>query len=348
MEEKPIGAHFENSPASLKIAVLGSHSALQILKGAKDEGFETLVLAEGKNARLYRRFDLADEVIELADYSEIPSLDQKLVRENAVLVPHGSLISHANIERLDAMKCKYYGNKKILEWELDRSKQKQWIEKAGLNAPREFKHAREIDSQAIVKYDGARGGKGYFLAGSESEYEAGKAKFGNAKHVIQQYVLGVPFYIHYFQSILTGELEIMSMDRRYETNADALGRIPLERQKQMKAEPSFTVVGNSPLVLRESMLETAFEMGEKLVEASRSLAGARGLFGPFCIESIITPEQEFFVVEVSARIVAGTNLFVQGSPYTALKYGFPVSTGRRVAMEIRRAVKENRLEEVLS
>jgi 5-formaminoimidazole-4-carboxamide-1-(beta)-D-ribofuranosyl 5'-monophosphate synthetase len=57
---------------------------------------------------------------------------------------------------------------------------------------------------------------------------------------------------------------------------------------------------------------------------------------------------EFVVFEVSARIVAGTNPFVHGSPYTWLRYDFPMSTGRRIAMELRQALNEDRLDEVLS
>ena len=52
------------------------------------------------------------------------------------------------------------------------------------------------------------------------------------------------------------------MDRWYETNVDAIGRIPLKSQKLADISPSFVVVGNAPLVLRESMLSTAMEMGE--------------------------------------------------------------------------------------
>ena len=45
------------------IATLGSHSALQILKGAHDEGFRTLAIATRDTERLYRSFAFVDEVI---------------------------------------------------------------------------------------------------------------------------------------------------------------------------------------------------------------------------------------------------------------------------------------------
>ena len=45
------------------VATLGSHSALQILKGAHDEGFNTLAIANQETTRLYQSFAFIDEVI---------------------------------------------------------------------------------------------------------------------------------------------------------------------------------------------------------------------------------------------------------------------------------------------
>jgi 5-formaminoimidazole-4-carboxamide-1-(beta)-D-ribofuranosyl 5'-monophosphate synthetase len=84
-----------------------------------------------------------------------------------------------------------------------------------------------------------------------------------------------------------------------------------------------------------------------VIEASKKLEPG-GLFGPFCLEAIVTPDLEFYVFEISARIVAGTNPYVNGSPYTDLRYDVPMSTGRRVAREIKNAIEHDRLQEVLT
>jgi len=53
------------------------------------------------------------------------------------------------------------------------------------------------------------------------------------------------------------------------------------------------------------------------------------------------------VFEISSRIVAGTNPFISGSPYSALiEPG--LSTGRRIAQEIVYAKDNNLLKEVLT
>ena len=160
-------------------------------------------------------------------------------------------------------------------------------------------------------------------------------------------MVGTPLYIHYFYSPLDKELEIMSLDRRYETNVDSIGRIGAKDQMDLQIETSYNIVGNLPVVVRESLLPKMFDMGEAVVKESQKLE-PRGLFGPFCLEAIVTPDLEFYVFEISARIVAGTNPYINGSPYTDLRYQEPMSTGRRVAREIKKAIAADRLREVLS
>ena len=123
-------------------------------------------------------------------------------------------------------------------------------------------------------------------------------------------MVGVTLYVHYFQSVLQDRLEILSMDRRYETNADALGRLPQATQAELEPQPSYVVVGNSELALRESMLEEAYAMGERVVEASKGLIDERGLWGPFCLETIITPDLKFHVIEISCRIVGESSTII--------------------------------------
>src|SRR3989339_557783 len=323
------------------ISTLGSHSALQILKGAKDEGFKTLVIALNKQINFYKRFPFIDEIVGVNAFPEFPKIEKKLIDKNVVVIPHGSFVAYLGMEGNKKMTLPYFGNKKVLDFEFDRIKQGDWLKKAGINTPEEYKNINNVKFPVIIKSFGAAGGKGYYLVNDKQDLEDKIKKFKSQQYVIQQYVVGVSLYIHYFYSPLTKTLEILSMDRRYETNVDALGRIPFN------VDPSYVVVGNSPLVLRESMLPEAYSMGEKVVKKSQELISPQGLFGPFCLETIITPDQKFYVIEISARIVAGTNLFIEGSPYSDLLYNEPMSTGRRIAREIKNAINEDKLNLIL-
>lgn len=328
------------------IVTLGSHTALQILKGAKDEGFTTLSIVTPQQENLYRRFDFIDEILTLPSFRDFPSIEKELQKRKAIIVPHGSFVSYLGLVENKKMKVKYFGNKTVLDWEADREKQHQWLNQAGLLLPRQFSKEEPIDSPVIVKSFGAAGGRGYFVAKNKKELNKKIHRFGDNPYIIQEYVIGVPLYIHYFYSTLSGKLEILGIDRRYETNVDSIGRIPAYLQDRT-LEPSFVVVGNLPLVLRESMLEEAFTMGEDVVATSRELIDKRGLFGPFCLETIITSDQRFYCIEISCRIVAGTNLYISGSPYSSYIYNEPMSMGRRIAREIKEAIRKKRLAELL-
>ncbi len=351
MTSKPILPASLN-PKDFVIATIGSHSALQILKGAKDEGFTTLAICKEGTERVYdsRGYGVADEIISVKSFDDWnENLEQQLIDKNAIIIPHGSFIAYMGHDRVRNMKVMYYGTKEILEWESDRTMERQWMEKSGLILPRVFTDPNEIDKPVIVKFHGAGGGFGYFVAkNAEQFWEVKNRKYpDNDDYAIQEYIVGVPIYAHYFQSPVTGEIEIVSFDKRYESNADSIGRIRAEDQLAANIHTSYTIVGNIPVVVRESLLPKFFEMGENVVKVSKELCGGKGLFGPFCLECIVTRKLEIFCFEISARIVAGTNPFVEGSPYTALKYDVPMSTGRRIALDIKSAIEGGKLEAIL-
>jgi 5-formaminoimidazole-4-carboxamide-1-(beta)-D-ribofuranosyl 5'-monophosphate synthetase len=330
-----------------KIATLGSHSALQILKGARDEGFSTICVAEKGRLKPYQSYKVADEFIEIDSFKDYFSIEKKLIKTNAIIIPHGSFVAYLGYKKVEQVKAMYYGNKKILKWESDRKKERQWMEKAGLKLPRIYKNPKDIDQAVIVKYDGASGGKGYFIAKNEKEFNEGIKKYAKGrKQTTQEYIVGVPIYAHYFYSPVTGELEVMGFDSRYESNADSIGRIAARDQLAADIRTSYTVTGNVPIVVRESLLPKIFEMGESVVKVAKQLTG-RELFGPFCLEGVIDPNLDFYIFEISARIVAGTNPFINGSPYTWLRYDEPMSTGRRIARDIKMAIEKGELEKVL-
>src|SRR5581483_4096230 len=104
------------------IATLGSHCSLQVLKGAKDEGFKTLLVSERRRLGLYRRFDFIDEILEVDSFSEIMGdrCRRRLKQSNAVLIPHGTLISQMKSDEIEKIDTPILGNKWILRWEADR------------------------------------------------------------------------------------------------------------------------------------------------------------------------------------------------------------------------------------
>ena len=336
------------APKNYKIATIGSHSALQILKGAHDEGFKTIAICIKGREKPYRQFKVADEIISIKGYNELMKVQDELIKKNSIFIPHASLIAYVGIDAVEKFKVPYYGNKNILRYEANRKIEREWLKNSKLKVPKIFDSPKDIDRVVIIKFHGAKGDKGYFLAKNERDFKQ-KIKLhpGDEDYVIQEYIVGVPMFTHYFYSPLTDELEVMGFDKRYESNVDSLGRVTARDQMVLpKIDPSYVIVGNIPVVVRESFLPRIIEMGEDVIKESRKMV-KRGLWGPFCLESIMTPEEDIFVFEISARIVAGTNPYIYGSPYTWLRYNEPMSTGRRIAREIKMAIKKNQLNKIL-
>jgi len=338
------------------IATLGSHCALQVLKGAKDEGFTTLLVCEKKRESLYRRFSFIDELIMVDSFSEIltDECQNKLKEKNAILIPHGTLISQMTSDEIESISVPIFGNKWILRWESDRAMKEKLMLESKLDVPKSIKNPKDIKRLVIAKRHGAAGGKGYFMASSEDEYNRKRDKLisqglikDDSDLYLQEYHSGVLAYLQFFYSPITQELEFFGVDKRHESDIEGLGRIPAKEQLDMDEIPSFNVIANSPLVLRESLLEKVYSMGESFVEASKRLV-TPGMNGPFCIEGVYDQDANFFSFEFSARIVAGTNIFMEGSPYTALLYDEPMSMGRRIAREVKIAESKNMLEKIVT
>ena len=145
----------------VSVATLGSHCALQVLKGAKDEGLKTILVSEKKREKLYRRFKFIDEIILVDSFSEITSTDceAKLKENDAVLIPHGTLIAQMNSEHIESIKTPIFGNKWILRWESDRKLKEQLMIEAKLDVPKSILNPKDIDRLVIAKRQGAAGGK---------------------------------------------------------------------------------------------------------------------------------------------------------------------------------------------
>jgi 5-formaminoimidazole-4-carboxamide-1-(beta)-D-ribofuranosyl 5'-monophosphate synthetase len=164
---------------------------------------------------------------------------------------------------------------------------------------------------------------------------------------LQEYALGVNVYPSYFSSIVKDDVEFLAVDRRYESAVDSIGKIPAGQQLDIDVNPTYTVVGNFPIVLRESLLPELMRMGDNVHRKAQQLAPP-GIIGPFCLETVITEDLKIYCFEISARIVAGTNVGIGTSPYAYLKYGDNMYMGRRIALELKEAQAQGKLNTVLA
>lgn len=102
----------------VSIAVLASHSALDVLDGAKEEGFKTVAVAKRGRDRAYREFPVVDRLIVLEEYVDILKIVDELKRESAVFVPNRSFAVYVGYDAIEKeFPIPIFGNRHLLRWE---------------------------------------------------------------------------------------------------------------------------------------------------------------------------------------------------------------------------------------
>ena len=74
-----------------------------------------------------------------------------------------------------------------------------------------------------------------------------------------------------------------------------------------------------------------------------------GIIGPFALQGSVVPgppDEEIVIFDVSLRIPGSPG--TKFTHYTECRWGFSISAGRRIAMEIKSAANEHRMEEIVT
>ena len=352
-----------NGYSGVKIGVLGSHSALEVMDGAKDEGLETIVICQKGRETPYKRFGrIADEIVVLKKFKDMTSskMQQKLREGNTIIVPHRSLTAYLGYKAIEnRFKVPIFGNRALFQAEERANKKNQYylLEKARIKHPRIFKNPKNINKPSIVKVQekNRKLERAFFTVTSYSDYKkksAEKIKQGIiAKNdlensSIEELVIGTYMNFNYFYTPISDNVDFIGIERRLQTNLHDFNALPAKQQLEINIDPQNIEVGHTPASIRESLLEKVIVMGDKFVKAVKR-EYSPGIIGPFSLQSVITKDLEFIVYDVSLR-VPGNPIVATTSPYTKYQYGTTFGIGRRIAMEIKKAQDEGRLEEIVT
>jgi 5-formaminoimidazole-4-carboxamide-1-(beta)-D-ribofuranosyl 5'-monophosphate synthetase len=347
----------------ITICALGSHSALDILDGAKDEGFPTLAVCQKGREKPYKAFRrIVDEVMLLDEFSAIieKRIQDQLVSRNCIFVPHRSFTAYIDYESIeDTFELPLFGNRGLLRIEERTGARNQYdlLKKAGIRIPKRFANAREVEDAAIVKVQEAKRKleRAFFTISSYKDYVEKSQKMVKeglvseadlGKAVIEEFVLGTYFNFNYFYSPLAEEVELLGIDRRLQTNLNDFVSLPARQQLEIEPRIQNIEIGHTPATIRESMLQKVLEMGEKFARAVKEEYGV-GPIGPFALQSSVTVDLDIVVFDVSPR-VPGSPIIATTSPYSKYYFGKVVGTGRRIAMEIKKGIEEDRLSELVT
>ena len=354
------------------IAVIGSHSALDVCRGAKDEGFRTLVVVEKGRDKTYAKYfktkgelGCVDEVLYVDKFKDILSLkiQNELKKRNCIFIPHRSFEVYVN--DYDAIENKFnvpvFGNKKLLRLEERTESPNQYdlLKWANIKFPKRFKNPKDIDRLVLVKAQQEKVSfeRGFFFASSPKEFEqeAKKrmasgliSKQGLKYAIIEEFVVGTSVNFNFFYSAVGKRLELVGTDTRRQTNLDGFLRLPAQQQIEAARylEVTFKEMGHTAVTLPESLIEEAMEIGERFVKATQQKFSP-GVIGPFALQSLIRPvfpKLEIIVYDVAPRFPGSPG--IASTPYSGYLYGKSLSMGRRVAMEIKEAIRLNKLKQI--
>lgn len=364
------------------IGVLASHSALDVCEGAVEEGFKTHAVCEKGREKTYTEYfkarrqngKLIRGVVDSADvynkFNEIMKTEnqKKLCDKNTVFIPNRSFTSYCGIDELeDNFRVPMFGSRNLLRSE-ERGIEKDYywlLEKAGLPFPEKIEKPEDIDCLVIVKLPHAvkKLERGFFTCASYDEFkEKSKAlmkhgvitKEALVDARIERYIIAPVFNLDMFYSPIEEEMskiELLGIDWRFETSLDGHVRLPAPQQmtlNEKQVTPEYTVCGHNSATLRESLLEDVFELAEKYVAATQEYYKP-GIIGAFCLQTCVDKDLNFYVYDVAPRIGGGTNVHVSvGHPYGNTLWRKPMSTGRRIAVEIKNAIEQERIEEIVT
>lgn len=352
-----------NEYSDVKIGVMGSHSALEIMDGAKDENFQTTVYCEKGRETPYQRFSrLSDEVIILNKFKDmvLPKIQKNMRDTNTIIIPHRSLTVYLGYKTIEnTFKVPIFGNRKLFQAEERANKKNQYylLEKAKIKFPRLFKDPKSINKPCIIKVQELKRPleRAFFTVSSYKDYkEKSEAKIKNGliskkdleKASIEELVIGTYMNFNFFHTPISKQVDFIGIERRLQTNVHDFNALPAKQQLEIPMDLQNIEVGHTPASIRESLLDKVIKMGDKFV-ATVKKEYAPGIIGPFSLQSVITKDLELVVYDVSLR-VPGNPIVATTSPYTKYQYGKTFGVGRRIAMEIRRAQEEGRLDEIVT
>lgn len=349
------------------IATIGGHSALEICLGAKKEGFKTLVLVQKGREQTYTKYfsNLVDEFIILNNFSELTDTktSSRLQKKKCILIPHRYIQVYCDREKFENnFTIPVFGNKFLLKYE-DREgdfNQYQILKKAGVPFPKQFNTPKDIDRLVLVKVNEKDRSyeRAFFFAKTEKEFDkkseelidSGKITRDSLKNaIIEEYLIGAQVNFNFFYSPLNSKLELLGTDIRRQTNIDGFIRIPFREQQQIQEiNPTYIEAGHIAVTVKESLLEQAFILAEKLLMGARKIVSP-GIIGPFALQTAIIPgppQERIVVYDISLRMPGspGTSF----TPYSQYHFGESISFGQRIAREIGKALQNKMISKIVS
>jgi 5-formaminoimidazole-4-carboxamide-1-(beta)-D-ribofuranosyl 5'-monophosphate synthetase len=349
---------------NISIGTIGSHSALEIMDWAKDENIKTVCICQRDREIPYRRFSrLSDEIISLDQFSCIvdEEVQTKLRSLNTIIVANRAFTAYVGYDNIEnKLQIPIFGNRELLRAEERSVQRNQYylLDEAKIRRPRIYEEPSQINNLAMVKVQEARRKleRAFFIVTSYEDYkrkatskiEQGVIREEDLKYAtIEEYIVGTYFNFNFFYSPIKKETEFLGIERRLQTNLhDFTTSLTAKQQMEIDVGIQNIEVGHTPASIRESLLERVFKIGDRFTNAVKK-EYPPGIIGPISLQGVVTLDLDLVIYDVSLR-VPGNPIMATTSPYTKYYFGHTLGVGRRIAMEVKNAIAEKKISEVVT
>jgi len=370
-------------PSKITVGVLGGHSGLDVCHGAKKYGFSTVAVCQKGREKTYSKYfatkpdmdvvpgqveawkadkGCVDEVILVDKFADIvkPEVQERLRELNTIFLHNRYFWVYCDFEEIENdFLVPIFGTRHMLKLEERDVEKNQYylLEQAGIRIPKIFPTPEDIDRMVLVKVNEIKRSyeRAFFVASSPDDYKKKAKELIDAgitdqasldKAVIEEFIVGAQINLNYFYSPIDDELELMGTDLRRQTNLDGFLRLTAPEQTEILkyTKPRMIETGHIACTMKESLLEKAFDIGEKFVKLT-SQEVPPGIIGPFALQGAVSAEdgkEEFVIFDVSMRIPGSPG--TRSTPYSGYLYGDSLSYGERIGMELRTAVRADKLD----
>ncbi len=329
-----------------------------------------------------------DEVLTVEKFSDItkPEIQKELKKRNVIFIHNRYFWVYCNFDEVEDIKkftAPIYGNRKFVKFEERNIGRNQYwlLQQAKIRTPKVIRDGlvgfanekdlrKVLDDHFVVKKGGPlivkvneaqrKYERAFFIINSEHDYfEISERMIKNGvinrdilnSALIEEFVIGAQVNFNFFYSTISQRLELMGTDARRQTSLDGFLRLDAERQLELLKKgyrPSMIETGHYSVTIKESLIEKAYEIGEKFVKATKEHYG-QSIIGPFALQGAVASEngrEELVIFDVSMRIPGSPG--TKFTPYTSYLWGEPMSYGERIAIEIKEAIKAKKLDLVLT
>ncbi|MFX0098538.1 MAG: DUF1297 domain-containing protein [Candidatus Hodarchaeota archaeon] len=361
---------------NIHIGIFGSHSAEEVGMAAKSMGMPTYIICQSGREKLYLDYNkhLYDHALVLDKFSDLTKEENysKLIEKNVILIPNRSFSVYCGYDQIENdFKVPLYGNRFILRAEERTAPKSQYwlMEQSGMRMPLQFKKPEDIDRLAIVKVQqkGNKLERAFFYPSNYEDYKQqadelikkdiiDEAELKEA--VIEEFCLGPRFNANfqaYALEDIFGRLDFVGLEDRIQVNIGGLLNLPAREQLKINIALKNEEIGHKGVTMRESKKPLLYNAAEMFLDIVRKEYPPY-MIGLFSLQGAVpynpeTNKPEFVIFDISPRI-PGCPCVGPTSPEMrrlSLKYHKEIYSPLDLSiMEIMRAIKENRMDEIVT